>query len=156
MAERAQRPFWIHQFMEYAIGFALIGFGFQDTDPTVPAIVGVVVLVNAAIVRGPLGAFRFMGRSVHRWVDIAVMGFLAFAALQPWVEVSSLGRLALLALIVPFGFLWWYTDWDERPGRAHRRADAASVRSEDIGKSAGRKAAEIYKAGKKAIDRTDT
>jgi hypothetical protein len=156
MAERAQRPFWIHQFMEYAIGFTLIGFGFQDTNPTVPAIVGVVVLINAAVVRGPLGAFRFMGRKVHRWVDIAVMGFLAFAALQPWVEVSSLGRLALLALIVPFAFLWWYTDWEERPGRAQRRTERGSVKSEDIGKTAGRKAAEIYKAGKKAIDRSDS
>jgi hypothetical protein len=156
MAERAQRPFWIHQVMEYAIGFALIGFGFQDTHPTVPAIAGVVVLVNAAVVRGPLGAFRFMGRRVHRWVDIAVMGFLAFAALQPWVEVSNLGRLALLAMIVPFGFLWWYTDWNERPARAQRRVDGASAKSEDIGKTAGRKAAEIYKAGKRAIDRSDT
>lgn len=153
MGERAQRPFWIHQAIEYVVGFALIAFGFQDTHPTVPAVVGVVIVVNAAVVHGPFGAFRLVGRRLHRWVDVGVMAFLAFAALQPWVDVSSLGRVALLAIVVPYAFSWWYTDWGTRADRRQRRTERGDQRSDDLGATAGRKVAEYYKAGKRMIDR---
>ena len=52
MGERALRPFWIHQLVEYIIGLALIGQGMQDPQPLVPTAAGVLVLVNAAAVRG--------------------------------------------------------------------------------------------------------
>jgi hypothetical protein len=151
MGERAQRPFWLHQFTEYLIGFALVAFGFQDTAPAMPAVAGVVVLVNAAMVRGPLGAFTLIGRKVHRVIDIAVMMTLVVFAVQPWVEVSALGRLVLLAIAVPMVFLWWYTDWEERPGRKQRRAERAGQSSAVVGKSAGRAAANAYLAGKRVI-----
>ncbi len=151
MSDRAQRPFWLHQLTEYIIGFALIVFGFQDTEPTVPAVVGVVVLVNAATVRGPFGAFRFVGRRLHRWLDVIVMAALLVAAIQPWYAISALGRLVLVAISVPFAFLWWYTDWDERRDRTRRRAEQAGDTSEEIGKSAGRAAANTYLAAKRAI-----
>lgn len=155
MADRAQRPFWIHQFIEYVVGFALIAFGFQDTNPTVPAVVGVVVIVNAAVVHGPFGAFRLISRRVHRWVDVVVLALLVLVAVQPWVEMSSLGRLVLIGIVVPLAFSWWYTDWGTRAERKERRAGQGSQRSEDIGATAGRKAAEYYKAGKKMIERDD-
>lgn len=139
--------------MEYMIGFALISFGFQDTEPLVPAIAGVVVITNAAVVRGPFGAFRFVTRRLHRWLDVAVMAFLVGAAVQPWAVASGLGRVVLVAIVVPLGFLWWYTDWAERKDRAARRTGQASVRSDDVGKRAGRAAANVYKAGKRAIDK---
>lgn len=151
MAERAQRPFWLHQFTEYIIGFALIAFGFQDTAPAMPAVAGIVVLFNAALVRGPLGAFTLIGRKVHRVIDVVVMAALVGFALQPWIEVSELGRLVLVAIAVPMAFLWWYTDWEERVGRKQRRAARAGESSGDIGKSAGRAAASAYLAGKRAI-----
>ena len=56
MAERAMRPFWIHQLAEYLIGVALVAQGLQEKDPLVPAVAGVLVIVNASVVRGPLGA----------------------------------------------------------------------------------------------------
>lgn len=152
MSDRAQRPFWLHQFTEYIIGFALIVFGFQDPDPVVPAVAGVLVLVNAAVVSGPLGAFRLVGRRVHKWLDLAVMALLIFAASQRWVDASALGRLVMVVIVVPYAFLWWYTDWDERAGRrARREAAAGEGRSEDRGRSAGRAAASAYLAGKRAI-----
>ena len=125
MDDRAQRPFWLHQFTEYIIGFALVAFGFQDTAPAMPAVAGIVVLINAACVHGPLAAFTFIGRKTHRLIDVVVMAILVACALQPWVEVSALGRLVLIAIVVPMAFLWWYTDWEERAGRAQRRADRA-------------------------------
>jgi hypothetical protein len=156
--DRAHRPFWLHQFTEYIIGFALIVFGFQDTDPLVPALAGVMVLLNAATVRGPLGAFKFIGRKVHRWIDVVVIAALVAGAFQPWFAASALGRLVLVAIAVPYVFLWWYTDWEERPGRKSRRAAAAAAGgSEDLGRSAGRTAANAYLAGKRAIKkRTDS
>jgi len=157
MSDRAQRPFWIHQLTEYLIGFALIVFGFQDTDPTVPAVAGIVVLVNGAIVRGPFGAFKAVGRGLHRYLDLGIMAFLVGAAVQPWFPVSQLGRLVLVGVVIPFAFGWWYTDWAERSGRKQRRSGQAGAGSEEIGKTAGRYAATGYLAAKRAIKkRTDS
>ncbi|NNE10620.1 MAG: hypothetical protein HKN41_00050, partial [Ilumatobacter sp.] len=71
------------------------------------------------------------------------------AAVQPWIEVPPGGRLIMLVMLVPLGFLWFYTDWAERPSRKQRRLDNAGVRGEDVGRSAGRMAGNAYKAIKK-------
>jgi hypothetical protein len=151
MADRAMRPFWVHQFAEYLIGIALVAQGLQDPDPVVPAVAGVAVLVNAAIVRGPMGAFKWVGRRTHRALDLVVMALIVFGAFQPWIPVGVTGQAVMLVMLLPLGFLWFYTDWAERPARKDRRAVAAGPRSEDIGKSAGRMAANAYLSGKKAI-----
>lgn len=152
MGERAMRPFWIHQLVEYIIGLALIAQGMQDPDPLVPTVAGVIVLVNAAAVRGPLGAFKFIGRSAHRWLDVVVAAVIAFGALQPWLPVEFTGRGIMLIMLLPLGFLWFYTDWEERPGRRQRRLEqAAGGRGDDIGRSAGRLAAGAYLAGKRTL-----
>lgn len=151
MAERAIRPFWMHQLVEYVIGLALLVQGMQDPQPVVPSAAGILVLLNAAAVRGPMGAFKFIGRRVHRWLDLIVFGLLAAAALQPWVAVEFTGRLILLVVLVPLGFLWFYTDWEERPGRRARRAAEGSERSADLGASAGRLAGNAWVAGKRAV-----
>ncbi len=153
MTDRAQRPFWLHQLTEYLIGFALVAYGFQDTAPAMPAIAGTVVLLNAACVRGPLGAFTFIGRKVHRVIDVVVMIVLVGFAIQPWVEVTSLGRIVLILIAIPMVFLWWYTDWEERAGRRERRAERAGTASGEVGKSAGRAAANAFLAGKRAVDK---
>lgn len=145
------RPFWIHQLVEYIIGLALIAQGMQDPEPLVPTFAGVLVLVNAAAVRGPLGAFKFIGRTAHRWLDLVVGAVILLAALQPWAEVEVTGRGIMLIMLLPLGFLWFYTDWEERPGRRQRRAAQASGRGDDLGRSAGRIAGSAYVAGKKAI-----
>jgi hypothetical protein len=149
MAERAMRPFWIHQLAEYLIGVALIAQGLQEKDPLVPAVAGIVILCNVAIVRGPLGAFKWVGRGAHRWLDLAVMIGILAAAIQPWFSVPSGGRLIMLVILVPLGFLWFYTDWAERAGRRQRRVDRAGVKSDAVGRSAGRIAGNAYNAIRK-------
>lgn len=151
MGERAMRPFWIHQLVEYIIGLALIAQGMQDPEPLIPTLAGVLVLVNAAAVRGPMGAFKFIGRRVHRWLDVLVMLVIALAAVQPFAEVEVTGRGIMLIMLLPLGFLWFYTDWEERPGRKERRAAKASGRSDDMGRTAGRVVGSAYVAGKKAV-----
>jgi hypothetical protein len=153
MGERALRPFWIHQLVEYIIGLALIAQGMQDPEPLVPTAAGVLVLVNAAAVRGPLGAFKFIGRRAHRWLDLAVGVLLVVAALQPWADVEVTGRGLMLIMLLPLGFLWFYTDWEERPGRKERRAEQASGKGDDVGRIAGRLAGSAYVAGKRAVKR---
>jgi hypothetical protein len=152
MGERAMRPFWIHQLVEYLIGLALVFQGLQGPEPLVPSIAGALVAVNAAIVRGPLGAFRFVGRRVHRWLDVVVMAAILLGAVQPWLDVDAGSRLIMLVLLIPLGFLWWYTDWAERVARKERRAAGAEGGTgERVGRSAGRFAAGAYLAGKRAV-----
>jgi hypothetical protein len=151
MAERAMRPFWIHQLAEYLIGIALVSQGLSDPQPLVPTFAGALVVVNAAIVTGPLGAFKMIGRSVHRWMDVAVMIVLAVGALQPWFDVSSAGRAVMLLILIPLGFLWFYTDWAERASRRQRRAAAAGPTGEQVGKVAGRLAGSAYSSAKAAV-----
>lgn len=151
MGERAMRPFWVHQAAEYVIGIAIVAQGLQDPDPVVPSVIGTLVIFNAAIVRGPLGAFRWIGRGVHKWFDVALMALIAVTAVQPWIDINSTGRGLLLIMLLPLGFLWFYTDWAERRARSERRAAAAGPTGEQVGRMAGRIAGTGYAAAKQAI-----
>jgi hypothetical protein len=151
MGERAMRPFWIHQFAEYLIGVALVSQGLQDTDPLLPTAAGALIVVNAAVVTGPLGAFRMVRRWMHRWLDVVVMVLVAVAALQPWVAISSAGRLVMLVILLPLGFLWFYTDWAEKVSRKQRRVANAGPTGEQVGKTAGRVAGAAYASARAAI-----
>lgn len=149
--DRAMRPFWIHQIAEYLIGMALVAQGVQDAEPVVPAVAGALVIVNAAVTRGPVGAFRWVGRGLHRWLDVAVMVLIAAGAAQPWLDVSSAGRLVLAVVLLPLGFLWFYTDWAERVSRRERRAASAGPTSETVGRAAGRAAGAAYGTARATI-----
>ncbi len=151
MGERAMRPFWVHQLAEYLIGISLVAQGMQDISPLVPSLAGALVMVNASIVRGPLGAFKFVNRRVHRWLDIVMMVLIAVGVAQPWIEVEATGRLIMAVMLVPLGFLWFYTDWAERADRKQRRVAAAGSTGDAVGRSAGRIAANAYLTGKNAI-----
>jgi uncharacterized membrane protein len=151
MGERAMRPFWIHQAAEYLIGMALVAQAIQDPDPVVPALVGMLVILNAAVVRGPLGAFKWFGRSVHKWIDLGLMIVIALVAVQPFADVPATGRAMMLVILVPYAFLWFFTDWAERPTRKERRAATAGPTGEKIGRTAGRLAGNTYVAAKQAI-----
>jgi len=145
------RPFWIHQAAEYLIGIALLAQGLQDPKPLVPSVVGALVILNAAVVKGPLGAFKWFGRGMHKWLDLGMMGVIAVAALNPWVDTAPTGRAILLVMLLPLGFLWFYTDWEDRPARKERRQATAGATGDKIGRSAGRIAGAGYVAAKQAI-----
>lgn len=140
--EGAQRPFWMHQAVEYLIGLVLIGAAFQAPEPAVPAVMGVVVLGNSAIARGPLSAFPLVGRRVHRWLDVVVMALLVAAAFQPVFDVDSTGQILLGAIAFVMFFIWLNSDFSEKPVRkrskAKLREGLARPQSEEIGRKAGR------------------
>ena len=138
MSDRARRPFWLHQLVEYIIGLILVAQGLQGPEPLVPAVVGGVVLLNAAVAIGPLGAFRLVGRRLHRVVDLVAIGVVVAAAVQPWVDVDVGTRAIMIAIAVVYGFVWFYSDFAEKQARQKRRVAATGDRGEDLGRTAGR------------------
>jgi len=144
--EGAQRPFWMHQVVEYLIGIVLIGAAIQAPEPVVPAVMGGLVVMNAAIARGPASAFPLVSRTVHRWLDVVVMLLLVAAAFQPAFDVDSTGRLLLCGIAFVMFFIWLNSDFAEKAiskknkqqVKQARQERLARPQSEEIGKKAGR------------------
>ena len=140
------RPFWLHQAAEYLIGLVLVAQGLQSPTPVVPALVGGVVVVNAACVEGPLGAFRLVSRRTHRWVDLAVIGVLVVAAALPWLDVDNTSRLLMVIVAVILGVVWWNSSFEPPVTRPREpRVD----RSEAVGRVAGRAVGNTVKAARR-------
>jgi hypothetical protein len=141
MAEGAiKRPFWMHQFVEYIIGGAIVATGIQASTPTMPLIAGLLVVANAAMTKGPFGAFRAIDRRIHRLIDPVLVAFTVFAALQPLVRVDNNTKLTMIFAAVVHLFVWWQSSFDEKPKRsaAASAESPSSSRSEDVGRMAGR------------------
>jgi uncharacterized membrane protein YhaH (DUF805 family) len=141
--EGAQRPFWMHQIVEYLIGLVLIAASFQAPKPMVPAVMGMLIMLNAAIAKGPASAFPLVGRTVHRWLDVIVMLLLVVAMFQPAFDVDSTGRLLLGAMAFVMFFIWLNSDFSEKTERRQDKQQQKAERrarpgSEEIGKKAGR------------------
>jgi hypothetical protein len=140
MSDRARRPFWLHQAAEYLIGVAFVAQGLQSLTPVVPTTAGVAVLLNAALAKGPLAAFKGVRRSVHRVLDVVVMVAIVVAAVLPW-DVDTMSRLLMVAMVVVLAFVWWFSDFTEPEVRRAQRAAARRAqgdRSVDVGRAAGR------------------
>lgn len=143
------RPFWMHQVVEYIIGAVFISAGFGSPTPAVPAVLGAIVMVNAAFAIGPASAFRVVHRSVHRIVDLIVIGLVVAAVVQPWFELDSGSRILVAMLGVVLAFVWWNTDFATKSERKERRRAMATPDAEEVGRTAGRSAAGTYLAAKR-------
>lgn len=132
----------MHQVVEYLLGGVLVAQGLQSPDPAAPAIAGVLVLANAATVRGgALSAFRVISRATHRVLDIVVIAATILLAVQPWLRVDPGARLVMVGIAAVQAFVWWRSSFVEK---VRRRADEAVAaagdddRSVQIGRRAGR------------------
>jgi hypothetical protein len=121
--------------VEYILGGSMIAAGLQSPTPAVPAVVGVIVMLHAAITVAPLGAFRVLSRKAHRFVDIAVMGLEVAAGAQPWIDLDSATRFLILGIAVVHLFVWWNTNFAIR---VKTPVSAEGGRSTEIGRIAGR------------------
>ncbi len=135
--DKAQRPFWLHQGAEYVLGLMLVAGGVQNPEPFFPVLAGGLIVVNAAIVTGPLGAWRAVGRPLHRWLDVGVMAAIALAAVLPFLEIDNASRLMMLGVVAVMALMWATTNF-RNPGPRVRPAGAPVDRSESIGRAAGR------------------
>lgn len=152
---RRWRPFWVHQGAEYLLGLVLVGAGVQSPTPTFPVLAGGLIVVNAAVVTGPIGAFRLFSRPVHRVLDVVVVGFILAVAALPFLDIDAASRLTMVVIAAVMGFLWLSTNFDTRVQAAARRGAAgrsavARFDSEKIGRTAGRL---VGKAGEYARKR---
>lgn len=135
MALSSKRPFWMHQLVEYILGGSMVAAGLQSPTPVVPAVVGVIVMLHAAVTVAPLGAFRVISRRVHRVVDIAVIGLEITAGAQPWINLDSATRFLMIGIAVVHLFVWWNTNFAMR---VKSSVSAEGGRSTEIGRIAGR------------------
>lgn len=136
MVDRLKRPFWMHQIVEYVLGMVLVAQGLQSPTPAVPAAMGGLVVVNAAIAQGPASAFRLVGRSLHRLLDVIVIAVLVVAAVQPMVDVDLAARLLTAGIAVVLAFVWWQSSFAERARREPVSMDGG--RGSEVGRMAGR------------------
>ncbi len=79
----------------------------------VQAVLGSLIMINAAVADGPAGAFHLIGRTIHKWIDVAIMVLLLVAAFQGWVDVNTTGRIALPFMSAAMLVLWLRTDFDD-------------------------------------------
>ena len=122
--ERVRRPFWTHQLVEYLVGIGLISAAVQMPQPAVPAVLGLVIILNAAIAKGAAGAFRLAGKRTHKLLDVVVMLLLIAGAVQPWISIDNTSRLMLGGVAFVLWFVWFHTDFTEKspaPNARRRR-----------------------------------
>lgn len=146
----------MHQVVEYVLGLALAAAGLQSPTPIVPAVVASAIIINAAITKAPLAAFRLIGRRLHRVVDVGVIAFEFLAAVQPVFSVESSTRLIIIAIALVHAFVWWQSSFMEKIKKSTPIADPATLegdRSHQIGRTAGRLVGTGMRAARNAKDR---
>ena len=142
-----KRPFWMHQLVEYLLGVALLSQGLQTVEPLIPTILGALVLLNAAIVDGPLSAGRVVTRPVHRVIDVVLVAVMVLAAALAGDSMTSSVRALVLVSAAVMAFMVWRSDF--RTKEARRAVDASGGRSEEFGRMAGRAVGEGVNAWKR-------
>ena len=147
-AANSWRPFWLHQGAEYLVALVLIASALQSPDPLWPALAGGLVLVNAAFSGPPLGAFKAIGRGLHRRLDLVVIVVLGVLAVLPFLSIDTASRLTMLVVAAVLGFVWWGTNFSPAE---RRRVTTPSGRLdvEGLGRSAGRLFAKANEAIKR-------
>jgi hypothetical protein len=137
-AARSWRPFWLHQGAEYLVALVLIASALQSPDPLWPALAGGLVLVNTAFSGPPLGAFKVIGRGLHRRLDLVVIGVLVVGAALPFLSIDTASRLTMLLIAAVLGFVWWGTNFAVAAERRRATTPSGRVDVESLGRSAGR------------------
>lgn len=157
-AVRGKRPFWMHQLVEYILGIVLIAQGLQSPTPAAPAVAGGLVVLNAAIVRGPLSAFRVLSRGQHRIADLVVIAAVVAMAVQPAVHVDPTVRIVMAVIAGVMAFVWLQSNFTEKQRRGGGRAPitAEGGRSTEIGKLAGRALGDGINAARRLRDARKT
>ena len=106
---------------EYIVALVLIASGLQSPEPLWPALAGGLVLVNAAFSGPPLGAFRAVGRSLHRRLDLVVVGVLVVLAALPMLNIDTASRVTMVVVAAVLGVVWWGTNFADSAERRRRR-----------------------------------
>jgi hypothetical protein len=144
----AKRVFWLHQGAEYVLGIVLVAAATQTPEPLYLALAGGLVILNAAITDGPLGAYRLVGRRLHRVLDWVVVAMLAAGAVMPGPD--AVARTVLGAMAIVLGVLAWQTRYGPRRAPtadpASPPSTPAGTKAVSWGRAAGRMAGKSARA----------
>ena len=136
MPATGKRSFWLHQLAEYIVGGALLATGLQSPKPLIPALVGTLILLNTAIVDAPFGAFRLVGRRLHRLLDHIVLGIAIAACAAPGIDVST--RLVQILIVIVLAVVVWRTDYSAPAPKVKQPISATpDGKADEIGRLAG-------------------
>ena len=138
----------MHQAAEYLLGGVLVAQGLQSPTPAIPALAGGLIMLNAAIVRGPLAAFRVVGRGMHRVLDVVVALTVMGLGIQPWVSVEGTTRVIIVVIAGIMLFIAWQTNYAERQ-RVRTVVAVEGDRSVEMGRKAGRFVADGVNAARR-------
>jgi hypothetical protein len=107
-------PFWLHQLVELLLGILLLVEGARTGQHTVVLVsLGGVLLLLALCSDGALGAWTWIGRRVHRVLDLVVAAVLAVSPLLFGLDHV----LAIVILEVAAAAMLWLalrTEWRRR------------------------------------------
>ena len=143
--DRAGRiPFWIHQVVELLLGTLLLVQGARTGEHTAVLVtLGGLLLVLALCSDGPLGAWPWIGRRLHRVLDVAAAAVLALSPLVLSLD-QTLAIVVLEVAAVGMAWLALRTNWRPRPVKASASTASASKASASpplarrLGRLAGR------------------
>ena len=137
VAATGKRSFWLHQIAEYVVGGALVGTGLQSPDPLVPTALGALVVLNTMMADGPLGAFRVVGRRIHRVLDVVVVAIAVAACLVPGIDSNT--RVIQALIVVVLVVVVAGTDYSAPTARGVTDlSQRPEGRADEIGRLAGR------------------
>jgi hypothetical protein len=97
------------------------------------------MLLNAATVDGAFGAFRVIGRKVHRILDFVLLAIGVVGAALPGLDLGT--RIILVSCVIVFATVVLNTNYAPKQDRATRDTSnraGSSDRPEEIGRTAGR------------------
>ncbi len=129
MAESGKRPFWMHQLVEYILGGAMAYSGLMSPTPIVPAVCGGLIILNAALTKGAIGAFRAYGRNLHRIFDIVIIMICLASVGQPWFEMDSGTRVVMLSITTVHIVVFFGSSFAERAPKTRKRASPSATQA---------------------------
>jgi hypothetical protein len=115
-------------------------------------VTGGLVVLNAAVTDGPAGAFRLLGRRVHRMVDVIVLAVFLVAVVQPFVDVDGTTRVLVAVIGAVLALVWWQSSFAE-PARRRPPVPTDGGRSTEIGRLVGRAVGDGVKVVRRGVDR---
>ena len=94
-------------------------------------------MLNAAIVDGPLGAFRAVNRRQHRVLDVILITVLLVVSVLPMLDIDASSRVLIFGVAALLGVLWWTTSFVAKaPTPATRSTDVAGWAGRMTGRAA--------------------
>ena len=89
---------WLVQLGQYVIGFSVASTVARSPNPTIPILISALIIINTALVVGPLSAFGLLTVKNHRISTRIVMSLSAISAIVLPLDLVTRSTLLLAVL----------------------------------------------------------